>query len=256
MRAPFTAPLFVAALGAALILHGGNAMGAEIAIMSAGAVEPALEHLAAQYAKASGNKVTIRYNTAPQLAQKLAEGTTADILIAPPALLDQQTTAGKLATEGRAVLGRVGVGVIVRKGATAPDVSSVEALKRAVTAADSVVYNTASTGLYLEKMFERLGLAETLKAKTTRYPNGPAVLEHVIAGKGNEIGFGAIPEIRMYEAKGLRLVGPLPAEVQNTTTYAAAVMTASKQAGLAREFIGYLTAPAGRAAMQASGVDP
>src|SRR2546423_1565036 len=101
--------------------------------------------------------------------------------------------------------------------------SGVDALRQALLRADSVVYNQASTGLYLEKLFEKMGIADQLKPKTTRYANGAQVLEHVIKGKGNEIGFGAITEIKLFEAKGLKLVGPLPAEVQNYTSYSAAL---------------------------------
>ena len=103
--------------------------------------------------------------------------------------------------------------------------SSVDALKRALLAADSIVYNTASTGIYLDRLFERWGILEAIKPKTTRYPDGASVMNHVIGGKGTEIGFGAMTEIRIYEPKGLRLVGPLPADVQNYTSYEAAVMT-------------------------------
>ena len=84
--------------------------------------------------------------------------------------------------------------------------------------ANSIVYNTASSGLYLEKLFEGIGIAEQIKAKTTRYPTGEAVMDHIIKGKGNELGFRAITEIKLFERKGLKLVGPLPPDIQNYTT--------------------------------------
>ena len=89
-------------------------------------------------------------------------------------------------------LARTGIGIAVRKGAPKPDVSSPEALKRALLAADTVVYNTASSGLYIEKMLDRIGVGDPVKAKTQRYPTGEGVMMHIINGKGNEIGFGAI----------------------------------------------------------------
>ena len=89
-----------------------------------------------------------------------------------------------------------------------PDIKTTDALKAAVLAADLLVYNTASTGIYLENLFNKLGVGEQIKAKTTRHANGEAVMEHVIKGKGKEIGFGAITEIKLYEVKGaLKLVG-------------------------------------------------
>jgi molybdate transport system substrate-binding protein len=149
----------------------------------------------------------------------------------------------------------VGAGIIVRSAAAAPDVSSVDALKRALLAADSVVYNTASTGLYLDKLFAKIGILEELKPKTTRYPDGASVMEHVIKGKGSEIGFGAITEIKMYEPKGLKLVGPLPADVQNYTSYEAVVMSGAPAADAARAVLKLLASPAGKAAFVSGGVE-
>ena len=72
---------------------------------------------------------------------------------------------------------------------------------------------------------KRIGIAEQIKSKTTRYPNGERVMEHIIKGAGNEIGFGAITEIKLFESKGAKLAGPLPADIQNYTTYGAALMS-------------------------------
>ena len=124
-------------------------------------------------------------------------------------------------------------------------------------AADSVVYNTASTGLYLDKLFAGMGILEQIKPKITRYANGASVLEHVIKGKGNEIGFGAITEIKLYQGKGLKYAGPLPAEVQNYTTYDAAMMTGGTAAteDLAREVLKHMATPASKAIFVKAGVE-
>lgn len=151
--------------------------------------------------------------------------------------------------------GRVGAGIVVRASASAPDVSSVDALKRALLAADAIVYNTASTGIYLDRLFEKLGILDALKPKTTRYPDGASVMEHVIRASGTLIGFGAITEIRAFEPKGLKLVGPLPADVQNYTSYEAAVMTGAKNADAARAVLRLLASPAGKAAFVAAGIE-
>ena len=143
----------------------------------------------------------------------------------------------------------------MKAGASLPDVSSVDALKRAVLAADTLVYNTASTGIYLDKLFAQLGILDAIKPKTTRYPDGASVMEHVIRGNGREIGFGAITEIRQFEPRGLKLAGPLPADVQNYTAYEAAVMSAAKNADAARAVLRVLASPAGRAAFASGGVE-
>jgi len=143
----------------------------------------------------------------------------------------------------------------VRNGAAAPKVGSPDALKQALLGADSVVYNSASSGLYLDKLFAEMGVLEQIKPKTTRYPDGASVMEHVIKGKGNEIGFGAITEIKLYTSKGLQFVGPLPAEVQNYTTYDAALMTAAPAADAAKAVLRELATPAGKAAFTGAGVE-
>ena len=228
---------------------------AEIKVLSGGAVEPGLEAFAQQVRREMGHELKIQCNTTPQIAKRLAAGEVYDILISPPATIEQAIKEGKVVSDTRTPVGRVGAGIIVRTGAAAPNVTTVAALKQALLGAESVVYNTASTGIYLDKLFEKMGIADRLKSKTTRYQNGAAVMEHVIKGKGNEIGFGAITEIRLYETQGLRLVGPLPAEVQNYTSYEAALMTGATSADAARAVLRYLVTPAAKAAFTACGVE-
>jgi molybdate transport system substrate-binding protein len=228
---------------------------AEIKVLSGGAIEPGLKAVAASFKKQSGHEVSITFNTAPQIQKRVADGDRFDVVIAPPAVLEQLVKTGKVSGEGNAPAGRVGVGVTVRSGAPSLAIGSVDALKRTLLRADSVVYNQASTGLYLEKLFEKMGIAGELKPKTTRYANGAQVLEHVIRGKGNEIGFGAITEIKLFEAKGLKLVGPLPAEVQNYTSYSAALTSDAGSSGAAREFVRYLGTPAAKKEFAANGVE-
>lgn len=246
----------ISATGLALLaLWVPAAHAAEIRVLSAGAVEPALVGLAETFRRDTGNQVHITFATAPALRRKVTAGEAADILIAPPAVLDEFVRAGKVLAEGRAAIGRVGVGVAVRAGAPAPDVSTPEALKQAVLRAESLVYNEASTGIYFAGLLERLGIAGAVKAKTTRYPDGAAVFEHVIKGKGSEIGIGAMTEIMAYTKKGLQLVGPLPAEIQNYTTYAAGVMAGAASPEPARALIRFLTSPPAKAAFAAAGVN-
>jgi molybdate transport system substrate-binding protein len=240
---------------AAFCLAATTVSAAEIRVLSGGAVEPGLEAFAQQVRREMGHQLKIQYNTAPQIAKRLTAGDVYDILISPPATIEQAIKEGKVVADTRTPVGRVGAGVIVRSGASVPSIATVDALKQALLGAESVVYNTASTGIYLDKLFEKMGIADQLKSKTTRYATGAAVMEHVIKGKGNEIGFGAITEIRLYEAKGLRLVGPLPAEVQNYTSYDAALMTGATSADAARAVLRYLATPAAKAAFAGGGVE-
>jgi len=239
------------ALACALLTLTAHA--ADIAVLSAGAIEPGLKAAAAAFEKQTGHGVKITFNTAPELKKRMESNPAFDVVIAPPAVIGEFASASKLA-ETRANVGRVGMGVAVREGAAVPDISSAEALKRSVLAADSLVFNRASTGLYLEGLLKKMDVYAQVEGKTTRYPDGAAVMEHVIKGKGQEIGFGAITEILLYQGKGLKFVGPVPAEVQNYTAYTAAPLASGKQQELAQQFVSFLAGPVGKPLFVAAGV--
>jgi molybdate transport system substrate-binding protein len=228
---------------------------ADIRILSAGAVEPGLQAFAQVVKRETGHDLRTEFNTTPQIVQRIAAGQVFDIVIAPPDAIAKAAKESKVVTETQVPVGRVGAGVVVRSGASVPDVASVDALKRTLLAADSVVYNTASSGIYLDKLFEKMGILERLKPKTTRYPGGAEVMAHVSKGKGNEIGFGAITEIKAYEPKGVKLVGPLPADVQNYTSYEAVMMTGAASPEAVKAVLNQMATPAGKAAFAAGGVE-
>ncbi|MDQ6923393.1 MAG: substrate-binding domain-containing protein [Pseudomonadota bacterium] len=232
-----------------------TAFAAEIRILSAGAVESGLQAFAQVAKRETGHDLKIQFNTTPQIAQRLAAGEAYDLVIAPPDAIAKAAQDGKVVADTRIAVGRVGGGVVVRNGAPAPDIASVDALKRALLAADSVVYNTASSGIYLDKLFEKMGILEQLKPKTTRYPDGASVMEHVSKGRGNEIGFGAITEIKSYEPKGVKLVGPLPADAQNYTSYEAAMTTRATSPEAVKAVLNQMATPAGKAALAAGGME-
>jgi molybdate transport system substrate-binding protein len=236
----------------AVVATSGLAGAAELKVLSAGAIEPGLKAAVAAFEKQTANTVTITFNTAPELRRRMEGNPAFDVVIAPPAVIGDFAGAGKLA-ETRAHVGRVGLGVAVREGAPVPDISNAEPLKRSVLDAESLVFNRASTGLYLEGLLKKMGVYDQVEGKTTRYPDGAAVLEHVIKGKGREIGFGAMTEILLYQGKGLKLVGPLPPEVQNYTSYTAAPLASSTQPALAQQFVAFLSGP-GKPLFVAAGV--
>ena len=192
----------------------------DIDVLSGAAVEPGLVAAAEIFRKRTGNNVKITFATTPEIRRLFGAGAAPDVVIAPHGALDELAKSGKVDGAARASLGRVGIGVVIRDGAPKPDVSTVDALKRAVLDADSVVYNRASSGLYVEGLLQRLGLAEHIQAKTKRY-SGTDMIEPLIKGKGKEIGFMPVAQILIWRGKGLQLVAPLPADIQNYTTYAA-----------------------------------
>jgi len=242
-------------LAIALACCGFSARAAEVRVLSPSAMHSSLEALAEAHRKQSGDEVKLAFETAPAMRKKLAAGEIADIIIVPPAAMLQVVEMGKAAPTGHHVLGRVGVGVVIRAGAPVPDISSTEALKRSLLAADSVAYNHASSGVYVESLMKKLGLAEALEAKTVRHRDALESFTHLLKGEGREIGFGGMTEIVRWRDKGLRLVGPLPADIQNYTTYMAALSTEPPNLEGARAFLRFLASPAAKAILLAHGVD-
>ena len=231
----------------------GAALADELQVLSAGAIEPGLKAAAAAFEKQTGHVAKITFNTAPELRKRMDSNPAFDVVIAPPAVIADFAAASKL-LDVRANVGRVGMGVAVREGAAVPDIATADALKRSVLDAESLVFNRASTGLYLEGLLKKMDVYAQVEGKTTRYPDGAAVMEHVIKGKGREIGFGAMTEILLYSGKGLKLVGPVPAEVQNYTSYTAAPLASGKSQALAQQFVGFLSGPVGKPLFVAAGV--
>src|SRR5262245_37896280 len=236
------------------ILLSQPAHTAEITVLSGGAVEPGLKAATAVFEKETGHTVKITFNTSPQIAKRVAAGDAFEVVIAPPAAIKEFAKAGKVEDCG-VNLGRVGSGVAIRPDAPVPDVSSAEAIKRAVLDAESIVFNRASTGIYIENLLRKMGVYEQIESKTTRYPDAFAVMEHVAKGKGGELAFGPITEILLFKDKGVRLVGPLPADIQNYTSYVAVPMSAGTNKELAHALARFLGGPTGKPLFVAAGIE-
>lgn len=222
-------------------------------VLSAGAVKRGVAQIAKQYEAASGETVAVEFDTAPSLRERLAGGERADVVVLPPAILDALASAGRLASARRGYIGRSRVGVFVHRGEPLPDVSTVAGLKQAVLACTAVVYNTASSGLYIERLLQQLGLYESVAARIVKVSSGAAVMEHVAAHAG-AMGFGQLSEIRVQLDKGvaIALAGPLPDEVQNATPYDAAAASAAPQAAA---LVAALTSDAAKTLFAATGID-
>ena len=229
-----------------------NPAGAQgIRVLSAGAVEPGLRAALALYR----SNVAVTFNTAPQIRERIeGKDEKFDVVIVPSAVMDAFSAAGRVETE-RAMLGRVGQGIAVRPGAPVPDVSSVEALTRALLEAESVVFNRATGGQYIESMLRGIGVYAEIESRTTRYASAALVMDHLLAGRGREFGFAPITEIMLYKAKGLRFAGPLPPEVQHHNAYVAAPMRGARDAPAAATLVRFLGTPPARAALAANGVE-
>ena len=186
-----------------------------IRLLSAGAIEPGLVAAVGAFNARGATQANITWATTPAIRGRIANGDIFDIVIASGEAIDCFAQQQKIAGDKRVSVGRVGIGVFARNDVDVPDVSSVEALKQAVLNADSVVFNRASSGLYVETLMNQWGLYEPILERTKRFDNGPAMMAHLINGKGHEIAFGAIIEILMFRDQGLKLASPLPPAVQH-----------------------------------------
>jgi molybdate transport system substrate-binding protein len=228
---------------------------AEIKVVSGGAFRQVLTALAAQYEKESGNTLAIAYQTVGQHLALIRDGKEEfGVAVLTPDAIDGLAADGKIVPGSRVDLARVGVGVVVKTGAPTPDISTVDAFKRTLLAAKSVAYidSSGSSGIYVERLLERLGIAAEINAKAKRI-HGGAVADHIADGEA-EIGIHQISEI--LPVAGVTLVGPLPAEIQNYTVYAAGVGTAASDKTVAQALVDFLSGPHALPIIKAKGMEP
>ena len=245
----------VLAIAVALSLSG-MASAAEVKVLTAGAFKQVVLALVPDFEKQTGNKVVVDNDTAGGLKKRIESGEAFDVAIITPAIVDDLAGARKIAAGSRVNLATVGVGVVVKEGAPKPDVSTIEAFKSALLAAKSVAYidpaSGGSSGIYIDKLLERLGIADQVRPKT-KLKKGGHVAELIVSGEA-ELGLHQISEI--VPVKGAALVGPLPKEIQNTTTYAAGLSASSQNKDAAQALIKMFSGPAAATVLKAKGMEP
>ncbi len=230
-------------------------MAAEIKVMSAGAVKPAVTALAGVFRQDTGHEVKFTFETVGTLQKKILAGERADLFILSDTGIEDLIRDGIVMTGARTDVARVGIGVAVREGTPAPDISTPDALKKTLLSAKSVVYmdpsKGGSSGIHFAKVLERLGIAEQMKKKTVLWPSGYAA-EALLKGE-TEICIHQISEI--LAVKGVTLVGPLPRELQKITIYSAGLAAGAASPDASKAFIRFLTSPAARSKFAAVGLD-
>jgi molybdate transport system substrate-binding protein len=232
-----------------------SAEAAEIKVISGGAFKTVLNDLVAQYQRESGNTVAVTYRTVGQHMKLIASGAEKfDVAVLTPEAIDGLVKEGKVVPGSRADLAKTGVGVVVKAGTPLPDISTVEAFKKALLAAKSVAYIDpaagGSSGIYVGKLLEPLGIAKEVNAKAVLV-HGGEVATHVVDGEA-EIGIHQISEI--LAVKGAVMVGPLPAAIQNFTVYAAGV--AAGDGAAAKSLVKFLAGPHAISIIRSKGMEP
>jgi molybdate transport system substrate-binding protein len=253
-----TAAMFaLSQVAISVVAMSQHADAAELKVISGGAFKQVLNALAAQYEKESGNKLDIAYRTVGQHLALIKTGEEPfDVAVLTPEAIDGLVKDGKVAAGSRADLAKTGVGVVVKAGAPLPDISSVDAFKKTLLAAKSVAYIDpkagGSSGIYVGKLLERLGIADAVNAKAVLVQGGE-VASHVVDGEA-EIGIHQISEI--LAVKGAVLVGPLPPEIQNFTVYSAGVGVAAVDGAVASGLVKFLTGPHAVPIIKDKGMEP
>src|SRR5262245_7606833 len=241
------------ALGAGTLMLAGMAHSAEIKVLSTQATEEAYRELVPQFEKASGYKVTTTFTGTLDANKRLAAGETYDLLIMSAPSIDEHIKTGKVVSGSRVDLAKSGVGVGVKAGAPKPDISTTEALKKALLAARSIGYSTGPSGVYMVGVFQRMGIADEIRGKLKRTPTGVFVGSIIASGEA-EIGFQQVSELSHFP--GIDYVGPLPADIQLFTTFSSGLMVAAKEAEAAKALVKFVTTPAAAAAYKKRGMEP
>jgi molybdate transport system substrate-binding protein len=232
-----------------IVLHACAIEAAELKVFTSRAIATVLERSGPEFERTTGHKLTVVSGFSPVFVKQIRDGEPFDLVVAPPSTIDALIKDSHVVADTRTHLVRSGFGVAVRAGAPKPDISSVEAFKRALLNARSIGYiQTAG----VPQLIDRLGLADAIKAKTT-IPSTDTVNELVAKG---DIELGVLVITQIVTTPGLELAGPLPPDIQYHITFTAGVSAASKSPEAARELIRFLTGPAVVPVVSAQGMEP
>ncbi len=247
--------------GAAAAIGVGSAAraaGVDLVVLSSGGFTPAFRALAPLFAEKTGNATRLVLGasmgeTETAIPKRLARGEPADVLLMVGSALDTLLADGRAVGGSRVDLARSSIGMAVRAGAPHPDIGTVPALRQTLLDAKSIAYSDSASGVYLEKqLFPRLGIADQMRRTARMIPGDP--VGGVVAHGDAELGFQQISELKPIP--GIDIVGPIPAEVQSITVYAAGIAAASAHQAEARTLIAFLSSPEAAASVRATGMDP
>ena len=239
--------------GAFIMTSAASLQAAELKVIAGGSMTASLNALAAPFEKASGHKLSIHFDSTPNIIARVNSGTPFDVVVVPVDVFKDAAAKVRFAPGPTIDIARVGYGVIVRAGAPKPDISTPDAFKKALLAPPSIAFLPASAaGAYVTKVFERLGISGEMKAKT-KVQAAPAQIAPAVA-KG-EAGLGVFLT-NVLIAPGVELVGPFPGELQQELVFTSAVAADTKEADAAKALIDYLKTQEATAIIKAAGMTP
>jgi molybdate transport system substrate-binding protein len=247
------------ALGfAGALLLTVTASAAEVRVMISGGLAAAFDALVPVFEKETGNKVLVAYGpsmgtTTNAIPVRLERGEPADVLIMVGYALTDFGKKGKVVPGTEVELVKSPIGVAVKSGAPKPDISSADAVKRALIAAKTIAYSDSASGVYVStEMFAKLGIAKEMEGKARKIPATP--VGEIVAHGDAELGFQQISELK--PVSGIDIIGALPDDLQQITIFSAGIATGSKEPEAGKALIKFLSSPAARDEIVKSGMDP
>jgi len=240
-------------VAAVMVIATSTAHASEIKVIASAAVKEVVLDLIPAFAMSSGHKVTTIWAGTEAITKRISGAEVVDIVLIAAPNIDKLVSEGRLFAGSRADVAKSGIGVAVRAGQPRPDISSGEAVKKAVLAAKSVAYSSGPSGFYLADLFKKMGIAEQIKDKVKQTPSGVQVGEVVARGEA-DLGFQQVSEL--LHLKGIHYLGPLPADIQHITVFSAGLHTAAPAPDAAKALTKFLTAPEAAPVIRRSGMDP
>ncbi|MGA8600286.1 MAG: molybdate ABC transporter substrate-binding protein [Beijerinckiaceae bacterium] len=243
------------AMAASLLLSCG-ARADEIKLLASAGLKAAYLELLPQFERESGHKVAAEWSSSPVIRKRIEAGEEADVVIVANvlgrSLAEELTKQGKIAG-APVVFAKSGVGVAVRAGAPEPDISSADALKTSLLQAKTITYSAGASGVYIASMLQKLGIYDQVKAKAVAVKPSEPVGEVVARGDA-EIGFHQVSEL--LPVKGIRYLGPLPADIQNITVYSGGIHSGTKAEAAAKALVAFLSTPSAMQSLGKHGLEP
>jgi molybdate transport system substrate-binding protein len=226
---------------------------ADLVVLSGNGARNAVATLTKQFQESSGHRVEVRFAVNPEVKRRIDGGEAFDVAILNPPVLDALIRENKVAGETRSVLGRAGIGVGVRAGASLPDISTVEAFKRTLLSARTVAYpGEGASGKYFVSVVERLGIAAAMKSKMRPMP-AEYTVEGVAHGEADLV---VVVVSRISGVAGVAVAGGIPQELQTWIGFAAGVGSAARSPDAARALVRYLVSPAAEPVLRGAGLEP
>jgi molybdate transport system substrate-binding protein len=245
-------PIVVVVAMVVIVANPLAAAADEITIWTTRAIATVLAEIGDEFERGTGHRLIVSSDLPPAFLRRANAGEHFDLLISGSAPVDEWIRDGRIAANTRTEIARSGIGVEVKAGHPKPDIGTVDALKRTLLNAKSIAYLKVGSGIYVDALFERLGIRQAIESKVVR-PDADIVSELVAKG---EVELGIVVVTQILTTPGVELVGPLPMEIQSYVTFVAGVGARASVPAAAQELVAFLTGPKAAAVIKKQGMEP